>query len=129
MRAMYYYYLMDLFARIPLVQSSSVAMKDVLQSDRKTVFEFIFRELQEAEPLLSDVHSNQSGPYYGCITRPVVTFLLAKLALNAEVYTDNDWTDTQRPDGKNIKFTVNGNELNAWETTVYYCDQLKIPRL
>ena len=125
MRAMYYYYLMDLFARIPLVQSSSVAMKDVLQSDRKTVFEFIFRELQEAEPLLSDVHSNKSGPYYGRITRPVVTFLLAKLALNAEVYTDNDWTDTQRPDGKNIKFTVNGNELNAWETTVYYCDQLK----
>lgn len=125
MRAMYYYYLMDLFARIPLVQSSSVAMKDVLQSDRKTVFEFIFRELQEAEPLVSDVHSNQSGPYYGRITRPVVTFLLAKLALNAEVYTDNDWTDTQRPDGKNIKFTVNGNELNAWETTVYYCDQLK----
>ncbi|GAA6255223.1 RagB/SusD family nutrient uptake outer membrane protein [Bacteroides sp. f07] len=125
MRAMYYYYLMDLFARIPLVQSSSVAMKDVLQSDRKTVFEFIFHELQEAEPLLSDVHSNQSGPYYGRITRPVVTFLLAKLALNAEVYTDNDWTDTQRPDGKNIKFTVNGNELNAWETTVYYCDQLK----
>ena len=125
MRAMYYYYLMDLFARIPLVQSSSVAMKDVLQSDRKTVFEFIFHELQEAEPLLSDVHSNQSGPYYGRITRPVVTFLLAKLALNAEVYTDNDWTDTQRPDGKNIKFTVNGTELNAWETTIYYCDQLK----
>lgn len=125
MRAMYYYYLMDLFARIPLVQSSSVAMKDVLQSDRKNVFEFIFHELQEAEPLLSDVHSNQSGPYYGRITRPVVTFLLAKLALNAEVYTDNDWTDTQRPDGKNIKFTVNGIELNAWETTVYYCDQLK----
>lgn len=125
MRAMYYYYLMDLFARIPLVQSSSLSMKDVIQSDRKTVFEFIFRELQEAAPLLSDTHSNQSGPYYGRITRPVVTFLLAKLALNAEIYTDNDWTDTQRPDGKNIKFTVNGNELNAWETTIYYCDQLK----
>ena len=30
MRAMYYYYLMDLFGRIPLVQSSSVAMKDVV---------------------------------------------------------------------------------------------------
>ena len=125
MRAMYYYYLMDLFARIPLVQSSSVAMKDVVQSDRKTVFEFIFRELQEAAPLLSVAHSNQSGPYYGRITRPVVTFLLAKLALNAEIYTDNDWTDTQRPDGKNIKFTVDGNELNAWETTIYYCDQLE----
>lgn len=125
LRAMYYYYLMDLFARVPLVQSSSLSIKDVVQSDRKTIFEFIFSQLQEAAPLLSDTHSNQSGPYYGRITRPVVTFLLAKLALNAEIYTDNDWTDTQRPDGKNIKFTVNGNELNAWETTVYYCDQLK----
>ena len=42
----------DLFGRIPLVQSSSVAMKDVLQSERKTVFEFVFKELQEAAPLL-----------------------------------------------------------------------------
>ena len=97
-------------------------MKDVVQSERKTVFEFIFKELQEVAPLLSEVHSNQSGPYYGRITRPVVTFLLAKLALNAEVYTDNDWTDNERPDGKNIKFMVDGNELNAWETVIYYCD-------
>ena len=125
MRAMYYYYLMDLFGRIPLVQSSFVAMKDVVQSERKTVFDFVVKELQEAAPLLSDTHSNQSGPYYGRITRPVVTFLLAKLALNSEVYTDNDWTDGQRPDGKNIKFTVNDSELNAWETVIYYCDQLK----
>ena len=79
MRAMYYYYLLDLFGRVPLVQSSSPAMKDVVQSERKTVFEFIFKELQEVAPLLSEVHSNQSGPYYGRITRPVVTFLLAKL--------------------------------------------------
>ena len=125
MRAMYYYYLMDLFGRIPLVQSSSVAMKDVVQSERKTVFDFVVKELQEAAPLLSDAHSNQSGPYYGRITRPVVTFLLAKLALNSEVYTDNDWTDGPSPAGKNIKFTVNGSELNAWETVIYYCDQLK----
>ena len=125
MRAMYYYYLMDLFGRIPLVQSSSIAMKDVVQSERKTVFDFVVKELQEAAPLLSDAHSNQSGPYYGRITRPVVSFLLAKLALNSEVYTDNDWTDGQRPDGKNIKFAVNGSELNAWETVIYYCDQLK----
>lgn len=126
MRAMYYYYLLDLFGRVPLVQSSSPAMKDIVQSERKTVFEFIFKELQEVAPLLSEVHSNQTGPYYGRITRPVVTFLLAKLALNAEVYTDNDWTDNERPDGKNIKFMVDGNELNAWETVIYYCDQLKV---
>ena len=65
MRAMYYYYLLDLFGRVPLVQSSSPAMKDIVQSERKTVFEFIFKELQEVAPLLSEVHSNQTGPYYG----------------------------------------------------------------
>lgn len=125
MRAMYYYYLMDLFGRIPLVKIASPSMKDVFQSERKTVFEFIFKQLQEAAPLLGEVHSNQSGTYYGRITRPVVIFLLAKLALNAEVYTDNNWTDGQRPDGKDIKFIVDGNELNAWETVIYYCGQLK----
>ena len=25
-----------------------------------------------------------------------------------------------------IKFMVDGNELNAWETVIYYCDQLKV---
>lgn len=125
MRAMYYYYLMDLFGRVPLVLTSSLSVKDVIQSERKAVFDFVFKELQDAAPLLSDVHSNQSGPYYGRITRPVVAFLLAKLALNAEVYTDNDWTDGNRPDGKNIYFDVNGERLNAWETVVAYCDQLK----
>lgn len=125
MRAMYYYYLMDLFGRVPLVLSSSLSVKDVIQSERKAIFDFVFKELQEAGPLLSDVHSNQSGPYYGRITRPVVAFLLAKLALNAEVYTDNDWTDGNRPDGKNIYFDVKGERLNAWETVVAYCDLLK----
>lgn len=125
MRAMYYYYLMDMFGCVPLVLSSSPTMKDVVQSERKAVFDFVIQQLQEAAPLLSEVHSNQSGPYYGRITRPVVLFLLAKLALNAEVYTDDDWTDHQRPDGRNIYFEVNGEQLNAWQTVITYCDQLK----
>ena len=119
MRAMYYYYLMDLFGRVPLVLTSSPSMKDVVQSERKTIFDFVFKELQESAPLLAEAHSNQSGPYYGRITRPVVVFLLAKLALNAEVYTDNDWTDGQRPDGKNLFFEVDGNRLNAWRSRHY----------
>ena len=124
MRAMYYYYLMDLFGRVPLVLSSSVSMKEVVQSERKDVFEFVVRELQEAEPLLSNAHSNQPGDYYGRITRPVADFLLAKLALNAEVYTDNDWTDGMRPDGQNIYFTVDGRQMNAWQAAVAYCDRI-----
>ncbi|WP_446715753.1 RagB/SusD family nutrient uptake outer membrane protein [Bacteroides sp. GD17] len=123
-RAMYYYYLMDLFGRVPLVLSSSVSMDEVVQKERKEIFDFVVKELQEAAPLLAENHSNQSGDYYGRLTRPVVYFLLAKLALNAEVYTDNDWTDGVRPDGKSIYFTVDGQQLNAWQTVIAYCDRI-----
>lgn len=123
-RAMYYYYLMDLFGRIPVVLASKVASKDIVLSERKDVFEFIFKELQEAAPLLPAEFSNRSGNYYGRLTRPVAYFLLAKLALNAEIYTDNNWTDNARPDGKNIFFHVDGTTLNAWQTVEHYCDKV-----
>ena len=123
-RAMYYYYLMDLFGRIPLVLHSNVASKDIVLSERKNVFDFVVRELQEASPLLPAQFSNRSGNYYGRLTRPVAYFLLAKLALNAEIYTDNNWTDGVRPDGKNIFFEVDGTTLNAWQAAETYCDKI-----
>ena len=124
MRAMYYYYLLDLFGRVPLVLSSSASMSDIVQSERKTVFDFVVKELQEVAPLLAESRSNRPGDYYGRITRPVAYFLLAKLALNAEVYTDNDWTDGVRPDGGTISFTIDGRQQNAWQATVTYCDRI-----
>ncbi|WP_455672291.1 RagB/SusD family nutrient uptake outer membrane protein [Phocaeicola sp.] len=124
MRAMYYYHLVDLFGRVPLVLSSSASMKEVVQSERKEVFGFVVKELQEAAPLLAESRSNLSGDYYGRITRPVAYFLLAKLALNAEVYTDNDWTDGVRPDGKEVYFTIDGQQMNAWQAVVTYCDHI-----
>lgn len=124
-RAMYYYYLLDMFARVPLVTSSSVAMEDVVQSERSAVFNFVRTELEESVEDLSDAHSNLTGEYYGRITKPVAYFLLAKLALNAEVYADDNWTDGTKLDGKNIKFTVDGTEMNAWEATIAYCDKIK----
>lgn len=123
-RAMYYYYLLDLFARVPLVTSSSMAMEDVIQSERSEVFNFVLKELEESVGSLNDAHSNLLGLYYGRITKPVGYFLLAKLALNSEVYTDDNWTDGNRPDGKNIKFTVDGTEMNAWQATVAYCEKV-----
>lgn len=123
-RAMYYYYLLDMFARVPLVTSSSVAMEDVVQSERSAVFNFVRTELEESVEDLSDAHSNLTGEYYGRITKPVAYFLLAKLALNAEVYADDNWTDGTKLDGKNIKFTVDGTEMNAWEATIAYCDKI-----
>ena len=123
-RALFYYYAMDMFGRIPIVTAYYVKPNQVVQSERSEVFKFIVKEFQEVAPQLADKHANKEGDYYGRITRPVVNFLLAKLALNAEIYADDDWTDEKKLDGKDIFFTVNGNKLNAWQTCVWYCDQL-----
>ena len=81
-RALFYYYAMDMFGRIPIVTSYDVKPDQVIQSERSDVFKFIVDELQYVAPKLADTHSNKEGDYYGRITRPVVNFLLAKLAIN-----------------------------------------------
>lgn len=123
-RAMFYYYAMDLFGRIPLVLSSGQQITGIRQAERSDMFRFIIGELQEAAPLLSEERSNQPGVFYGRITRPVVYFLLAKLALNAEVYADNNWTDGIRPNGSDIYFDIEGKQLNAWETVIFYSGKI-----
>ena len=85
-RALYYYYLLDLFGRVPVVTSPNVAMADVAQSSRADVFRFVVDELEEVLPYLPLEKSNLPGTYYGRMTRPVAWFLLAKLYLNAPVY-------------------------------------------
>lgn len=124
LRAMFYYYIMDLFGSVPLIEKSDPAVEDIVQEKRSKVFNFIVKELTESSSLLSEERSNQPGVYYGRMTQPVVWFLLAKLALNAEVYTDDDWTDGSRPDGKSIFFEVEGQRLNAWQMVNYYCEQI-----
>lgn len=124
LRAMFYYYIMDLFGSVPLIEKSDPTVEDIVQEKRSKVFNFIVKELTESYSLLSEERSNQPGVYYGRMTQPVVWFLLAKLALNAEVYTDDDWTDGSRPDGKSIFFEVEGQRLNAWQTVSYYCGKI-----
>ena len=137
-RAMFYYYAMDMFGRVPLVLSTDeqrYSSQFQGQTDRSYVFHFVFQELQQVLPSLPDQHSNKEGNYYGRITQPVVNFLLAKLALNAEIYMYDDWTQgyANRPKGSDIHFSVpaadasshdGDKELNAWETCIYYCDKL-----
>lgn len=125
LRAMFYWYAMDLWGNIPLVESATQTLDETRQVPRSTMFNFIVGELQAAEPNLPNARSNQFGAWYGRMTRPVADFLLAKLMLNAEVYCDDDWTDRQRPDGSRMTFTVDGRQLNAWQACMAYCDKLE----
>lgn len=125
LRAIFYWYLLDLFARVPIITSSEMPMNEMHQSERSEVFDFVVNELKEALPHLRIANSAEPGDYYGRVTYPVALFVLAKLMLNAEVYSDDNWTDGKRPDGKNIIFDINGDKMNAWEATIYYCNCLE----
>ena len=123
-RALFYYYIMDMYGRVPIITSYEQPQDEVVQSERSEIFRFIINELQEVAELLPNERSNKMGNYYGRITAPVAHFLLAKLALNAEIYCDDNWTDGVSQNGKEIFFSVDGEKLNAWQTCVRYCDKL-----
>ena len=123
-RALYYYYLMDMFGNIPLVTTASESTENAEQASRPEVYRFIVKELQEVTPLLPAGHSNLLGKNYGRVTRSVANFLLAKLMLNGEVYSDADWTDNQQPNGKQTYFTIDGQQMNIWQACKYYCDKV-----
>lgn len=119
-RALCYTYLLDLFARVPIVTDYDISVSDIRQAERSEVFRFVWTELQQAYPYLPDERSNSRGEYYGRVTQPVVAFLLMKLALNAEVWTDDDWTDEAAPDGAEIMLNCEGAERNAWQAVRHY---------
>jgi hypothetical protein len=121
-RALYYYYLMDCFGRVPIVDKSDIQISDVKQSERSEVFDFVRKELQEAAPLLSTSNSTKEGEYYGRMTRPVAYFLLAKLALNAQVYSDNDWTDNNGAPNGSTDFEMDGQQVLCWDAVIAYAD-------
>ena len=125
LRAIYYWYLLDLFARVPIITTSQASMGYVQQSNRTQVFRFVIDELLKVCDHLMPDNSVKPGDYYGRVTRPVALFVLAKLMLNAEVYLDDDWTDKERPDGSKIRFQIDNQTMNAWEATIYYCEEIK----
>ena len=147
LRAVYYYYVMDLFGQVPLVVSSQVSANEVAQSNRSDVFKFVTSELAECIPHLSDSKSQNEGEYYGRITKAVAYMCMAKCAINAPVYTIDDTTPTSYSAfvgtdksgkataseeqgktvsemGKNINITLDGKTRNAWETAAYCADQI-----
>jgi hypothetical protein len=125
LRAIYYWYLLDLFARVPIITTSQASMRYVQLSNRTQVFRFVSDELLKVCDHLMPDNSVKPGDYYGRVTRPVALFVLAKLMLNAEVYLDDDWTDKERPDGSKIRFQIDNQTMNAWEATIYYCEEIK----
>ncbi|MCY3595348.1 MAG: RagB/SusD family nutrient uptake outer membrane protein [Bacteroidetes bacterium] len=89
LRAFYYFWLLDAFGNVPIVTSFIDAEEQPSQPSsnfaegRRMVFEFVERELLDNLPNLS---SDARGTY-GRMNAYVAQMTLAKLYMNAEVYT------------------------------------------
>ena len=82
LRAFYHLLAMDLYGNVAIDDNSEeVKTNGVKQSTRKEVFEWIEKEL------LDNLDVMDNTVRYGSMTRPVARMILAKMYLNAEVYT------------------------------------------
>lgn len=87
-RALYYYHLLDAFGNVgtPL----TISTENPTQTPRAEVFKLVEDELKEILPDLKDVKTNA----YGRVDKAAAWLLLARLYLNAEVYTGTArWND------------------------------------
>jgi hypothetical protein len=85
LRASFYYVLCDLYGNVPIVTKFDVEPGFLAQQNtRQEVYDFIIKELTETLPLLSD---DATKLYYGRFNKWAAYALLAKMYLNAEVYT------------------------------------------
>ena len=82
LRAFFHYQAMDLFGNV--IISDAVGATTPKQNTRAEVFAFVEKELLEVYPNLSDV---SGGAYYGRMNKYVADMILAKMYLNAQVYT------------------------------------------
>lgn len=136
-RAIFYYYLVDLFGRVPLVISSHVVTADVNQSPRSEVYQFIVDELTECIPHLPSGKCQNMGAYYGRVTKAVGYMALAKVAINSPIFSKDKWDDGSlvggigkvspivTEAGKQISITLDGETRNAWETVIYCRQQIE----
>ncbi|HTK20464.1 MAG TPA: RagB/SusD family nutrient uptake outer membrane protein [Mucilaginibacter sp.] len=91
LRAYYLYQMMDMFGNIPVVTDYNTDPSKVVQVTRANVYAFLKSELTTNVPLLT---TDVGKANYGKLTQYAGYMLLAKLYMNAQVYTGTaDWAD------------------------------------
>lgn len=84
LRAFFYYLLIDDFGDVPFFTDNNITVDKIPQEKRAVVFDFVVKEIKDNVELLS---AAKGGVYYGRFNKWAAYALLAKLYLNAEVYT------------------------------------------
>jgi|SRR6185312_2444254 len=90
-RAWLYYLLIDDFGNVPFYTDNNTDISKIPQKKRSDIYNFIVSELKANVDLLSET---RGGAYYGRFNKWAGYMVLAKVYLNAQVYTGTaDWTD------------------------------------
>lgn len=84
LRAFFYYLLIDDYGNVPFYTENNVTVDKIPQASRKDVFNFIVSELKDNVDKLS---GEKGGTYYSRFNKWAGYALLAKVYLNAGVYT------------------------------------------
>jgi hypothetical protein len=113
-RALNYYYMIDLFGKAPFVDETTSAGSKPVEYSRQQLFDFVVAELNDVMPSLKAARSNE----YGRVDQGVAHMILAKLYLNAEVYTGTPrWDDCVTECNAVIAggYTLNSDYLNNFK--------------
>lgn len=113
-RALEYYFLMDAFGNVPFATDLTTPARYT----RQQMYDWLEKELLEIEPLLSDAKAKKSSDagYYRA-DKAACWMLLARLYLNAEVYTGTaQWEKAQEYAKKviNSDYRLNTKGVGKW---------------
>jgi hypothetical protein len=117
LRALYYFYLMDMFGNPPFI--TNVSAEAPVQASRQEVFNFIEKELKDVigEGEGTDVLSAAKSVKYGRADVVAGYMLLMRMYLNAEVYTgEARWADARNYAEKaiNSSYTLSTTSKNGY---------------
>ena len=91
MRDWFYYLLIDDYGDVPFFTTNVLSSTSTGQTPRATIYKFIVSDIKANVDLLSET---KGGAYYGRFNKWAGYMVLAKLYLNAGVYTGTpDWAD------------------------------------
>ena len=95
LRALHYWYLLDLFGKVPFKTDFDINQLPVEYSGAEA-YDWIDKELTEIEPQMAEGGAFCNDQYFGRADRGAAYMLHARLALNSKVYTKGAVEDYQK---------------------------------
>ena len=89
MRALFYFFMMDIYGNVPIVDTFPVATPPATKT-RKEVFQFVESDIKSVINNLPVKSITNATQLYGHPTKAMAYALLAKMYLNSKVYTGDD---------------------------------------